>query len=179
MGLLDGMTSGLYRYTLDGRRVYAPSVMPFQRTFPLVSDEVQPVVNRRARHAVAVLFFLIIPLVGFGSSRFTLSILIAIVLASITRWWIVRGLPRAAVARGQLKAVTWRERWVASSQATGERVLWALLAGSIVMFALVLTTLVKKLDSGAWPVLFPFSAMVALFGWQIYLIRSTQDETKE
>jgi hypothetical protein len=184
MGFLSGMTSGQYRFTVDGRRIYQLPSLATRDRWPayLVSDSDTGRIERRLRRTLALSFFVVGPLLSisaiavvefpqFGAPwKWLYWIIILIVVPGIAmhatiRLWVLRGVQRVVVTPAELPAFDRRAREMVQLKAMGARALIALVVAGVFMTGLQLDVLIEE---GAW-----WSAFGAAFfgGSTVYLAR--------
>ena len=148
MGFVRGMVSGLYRYTLDGERVYQLRSIAPRRRRPayLVSDSLVAGFERRMRRLIQLYFFVVIPVFAGGlptflrvplDDRWIWWILLGALMAAANylaiRLWVLRGVPRVFLAQSDLRSVDDRAQELAQAQATGLSSTAGLFVASLVM----------------------------------------------
>lgn len=182
MGFFSGMTSGLYRRTIDGRRVIQlPSVGP-RRRWPayLVSDEDAVRVDARLGRATRISFFTIIPLAAFAPISQSLwywaivCIVPAVVQGALLRLWSLRGIPRVVVTASELEPITRQDREMNFLRATGAPTLLALVVVGIALTAFQVAVLIldRYWLAGIGSVV--FAAMTIYMAYQLFVLRRAQ-----
>lgn len=148
MGFLSGMTTGMFRRTRDGRRVYAARSW-FGVSWYLISDADVLRVEQRFRQYFAVTLFVVIPLaVAPSPGRIWLWLPVMLMWPPIAlRLWVLRKVPRTKVEKDDLEPVDPAALDVARAQETGQAWLWLLLVAGIAMGTLQLVVL---LSGKAW-----------------------------
>lgn len=148
MGFLSGMTTGMFRRTRDGRRVYGARSW-FGVSWYLISDADVLRVEQRFRQYFAVTLFVVIPLLVVPSpGRIWLWLPAMLIWPPIAlRLWVLRNVPRIDVRKDNLEPVDRAALDLASAQETGPVWLGVLLVASIAMGILQLVVL---LSGDAW-----------------------------
>ena len=138
MGFFSGMTTGIYRYTTDGRRVYRLGfVFGLVTRWYLISDDEAPRFERRLRLYLGLTLFAIIPVVVLvAGSAWWIWVGVGLLWPSIgLHLWVLRGVPRISLLSQDLQPDDRRAREISQLQSMGEPVLWLLLLAGIAMTA--------------------------------------------
>ena len=172
MSLFSGLTVGLFRQTRDGRRVMGFGPAGFRKMWYLISDSAVPVVERRFRQYYVATSIVIIPAVVVLSGLNWWLIGALVILSPLAMWyWVVRDLPRTAVAAEDLFPVDRKARELAQSQAMGERTLWLLIIAAILMGSLQLAFAIADGVWWAWVGTVMFSVAAAMMARQVFMVR--------
>jgi hypothetical protein len=180
MGLLSGMTSGLYRQTIDGRRIYQlPSVGP-RRRWPayLVSDEDAKRVEARLRRVLLIVLpglisLMVLALPREASIRYWIGVVIVplVVTRALQRLWVLRGIPRVAVTESELEPLDKRARQMIQLRAIGTPALLAMIVAGVAMTTLQVVGLIqdKYWLAGLGTVL--FAGLTIVLTHRLFLLR--------
>jgi hypothetical protein len=175
MSLLAGITIGLFRETHDGRRVLGVRPAGFRTAWYLVSDSEVPVVERRFRQFYAGVFLALLPaVIVFSGSNWWLIAALVLVMPFAMRYWVLRGLPRAAVADEDLIPIDRKAQLLEQAQAFGQPTMWVLMIAVILMGALGLSVAIADGVWWAWLGVAMFGTMAVIMARQILMTRRTR-----
>ena len=174
MGFRTALTAGLFRFTNDGRRIFAPfSLFRLRRIYYLVPDSEVRALERRYVSVFLIVVPGIIP-IGMrvlSQRSWLLFLFLLVVIPLEARFWLPRGLLRIELNAGDFPLVDRRARALAHAHAVGQPTLWALLFAAILMTAGNVVILLTDGDWWAWLGLLLFGSCIVEMTWQIYLIR--------
>jgi hypothetical protein len=174
LAFFSGLTTGIYRETRDGRRVFGVGrLLRMPKAWYLVSDDAVPGFEKRFRQYFAAFFFAVIPVGGFLAG-FNPWIIFTIALVwpwLAMRFWVLVGLPRTEVREDELVPIDRRARYLAQLQAMGEPIFWVQLVGTSAMASLAVYILRTDGDRWAWIGIAMFGGFVIWSAMQILSIR--------
>ena len=164
MGLLAGTTAAIYRYTKDGRRVYAYGLIRTRQY--LVPDEAVPMLERRLRqYHLAFMGFLVV--VSFVAARLNASLLWIVAaggpLTLAGRPWLTRGLTRVHAPAEDLQPLDPEAVTYTLARATGPGTLWILLLAAAGMATLGGYVAISESYWVGWVLV----AFMLMAGWQL------------
>ena len=163
MGMFTGAMPGLYRHTIDGRRVFRFwSVIPRSRmvAFP-IADDVVAIFERRIRRLYVIILFCLVPLLTIALEptldlaqlrehwrSLALFLFLPAVIQYIgIRYWALRDIPAIVISSSDLRPSTWRQRELADVGASSPTELIMMLVGSLLLLSGQVFVLVNE---GAW-----------------------------
>jgi hypothetical protein len=133
MGLFSHSTAGAFRYTKDGRRLFA-------RRYLVVDADLDRVASRITTDANFSLALVIVASTiarqQWGDLWGWLAILLILPVSAVSRRWITSGLPVVNVPRSELEPVDRQALERAAMQAKGRPATWVWLALAVAMAAL-------------------------------------------
>ena len=189
MSFVSGMMPGLYRYAVDGRRLYRLAVLAPQRRWPtyLIDDVSAAFFEKRMRRLIALFFLVVIPgtvlfvprLQGEQRSPSWVGWLVVICLPALLshmaiRFWVLRGIPRVMLDPSDLKPIDHRALELAQIRATGLPTAVGLFVASLLMAIMQVVVLVQDQYWWSAPGTALFSATTVFAGRQLYLFRKLQ-----
>lgn len=152
-GYFAGQLTMLYRETSDGRRVTGWRWTRFNRQrWYLVSPEDQAAFERRAVVAHVVGMALVVVGAQFIGESVLLGILslaaiVGLVVAPISRLWMVTGLPRAEIKEAALQPLSRAEASLRHARAMGTRTVTVFVVLSVV---LTIPQAIVAVTDGVW-----------------------------
>ena len=174
MGLSTSITAGMYRRSLDGRRVYSPPLARLRGVGYLVSDGDVDRVSRRVRYALAlmlVVLFVLLKLLDDTLAGFALAVLAAVVFGWIAEMVVVRGLTTLRVGKSDLEPRGMRSNLLVTARAAGVPVLVALALVGMFLAVGVIWGLVIAKDWWMLLLAVPlYTFMVGMPLWQLVLL---------
>jgi hypothetical protein len=179
MSYFDGMRVGLYRQTVDGRRVCARrSIFPWRKRWYYVLPGQESKYERRTIRIQLTSFgILIVVVVAFGDRvmsdpRWFIALLLATLLPGFI-YQTTSGLEPASIDRRLLVPLNAEALSIGVARATGAPTLWFLLAATVLMAAGQLYVIVTDGAWWSWAGLVMFTASGASIGRQILLLRKS------
>lgn len=172
MRFLSALTTSMFRWTRDGRRVYGLPTLPgLPMSWYHVTDSATARVDRRFRRLFTVTVFVMIPAVAVLSWWVLLAAIALLWTPLAMRYWVLRDVPRTVVAAGDLVPIDRRARDLAQSQQMGEPMLWFIFAATILMAAIDVVVIVTDYVWWAWLGLVFFGAGAVYMARLIVLLR--------
>jgi hypothetical protein len=174
VAFFSGLTTGIYRETRDGRRVFGLGrLLSMPKEWYLVSDDAVPGFEKRFRQYFAAFFFAVIPVGGFltGFNPWMIFIFALVWPWLAMRFWVLAGLPRIEVSEDELVPIDRRARYLAQLQAMGEPTFWVLLVSTSAMVSLFVYILLTDGDRWAGIGVAMFGGFVIWSAMQIVRIR--------
>ena len=179
MSYFDGMRVGLYRQTLDGRRVCVRrSVIPWRKRWYYILPKQEQKYEKRTFGVQVVSFGIIISLVAalgdrlFAAPLWFLGILIAPILPAVL-YPTTAGLERAKIDSSALVPRNTKRLSLEVARALGAPTLWFLLGASALMGAGQLYVLITDGAWWAWAGLAIFIASGTGTARQLLLLRDS------
>ena len=184
MGYFDAMREGLYRQTLDGRRVIARrSILPWRKRWYYVTDNEKAAVEKRIIRLHVASFSLMMLLIALLGNRiltepFLLAWLLIIAILPGLQSWTTSGLEPASIDERSLEPLNRRHRDVALARALGAPTLWFLVASGVVMASGQLYVIITDGAWWAWLGLAMFTAATLGMIRQLFLLREASVRTR-
>lgn len=180
MGYFAGMRAGLYRRTVDGKRVYARSpILPWKRWYYVTPAQENAFEKKMIRMHVASFSLMIVLIAVVGDTLFTdprwLAGLVLVVLFPVFESWTTSGLERASIDERSLEPRDRRAQSIEIVRALGATTLWSLLVASVLMAGGQLYVLVTEGAWWAWAGLGMFAATSIGTVRQLLLLRHAHE----
>lgn len=188
MGFLSGMTAGLYRYTVDGRRLFylrLPAPTSMRPAYLVPDSEIQPF-EHRMRRLLGAFFIVGIPVMAIVASMLSKDevsdtlldpklwmpgVLLLLVYYAAFRVWVLRGLPRVAVKGHELVPIDKRARERDRVKAMGEGTIITLLIVGVLLIAVQMIALIQGDYWWALAGTLMFGAAEIQLARQLYILR--------
>ena len=172
------MREGLFRETLDGRRVIARrSLLPWRKRWYYVTDDERGTIERRVIRLHVASFSLMMILIALLGDRalsnlLWFALLLIIVVLPGLQSWSTSGLESASIDEHSLKPQDRRLRDVALARALGAPTLWFLVASSVLMAAGQIYVIITDGAWWAWLGVAMFTATTLSMIRQLFLLRA-------
>ena len=164
---MSGMTTGIYRHTTDGRRVYRVGFMGgLAKRWYHISDVEAPRFERRLRLYFGLTVFAIIPVaVLIAGDAWWMWVGVGLLWPAVgLHFWVLRGVPRISLAQHDLQPDDRRARELAQLGSMGEPMLWLLLVADIAMTANAVFALTLGFD---WLIVLGLAMFTVLGGFMV------------